>query len=97
MLNSYPQLLVIYNELEIAHNQQEQQECLHSVTQSELSDVRVLNKQGDYLNLQGTVCPKLNGEQLAQLVTAYLLNEGQCCLGKIKTLSTAQAFDLLEL
>ena len=97
MLNSYPQLLVIYNELEIAHNQQEQQECLHSVTQSELSDVRVLNKQGDYLNLQGTVCTKLNGEQLAQLVTAYLLNEGQCCLSKIKTLSTAQAFDLLGL
>ena len=97
MLNSFPQLLIVYNELEIAHDKQEQEACLHSVTQSELSDVRVLNKQGDFLNLQGTACPKLNGEQLAQLVTAYLLNEGQCCLGKIKTLSAAQAFDLLGL
>ncbi|MEL0632244.1 hypothetical protein V6237_05635 [Pseudoalteromonas carrageenovora] len=97
MLNSFPQILVIYNELEIAHNQQEQQECLHSVTQSELNDVRVLNKQGNYLDLQGTACPAPSREQLAQLVTAYLLNEGQCCLGKIKTLSTSQAFDLLGL
>lgn len=97
MLNSYPQLLVIYNELEIAHNQQEQQECLQSVMQSELSDVRVLNKQGNYLDLQGNVYPDPSGEQLAQLVTAYLLNEGQCCLGKIKTLSPTQAFDLLGL
>ncbi|ASM51267.1 hypothetical protein PESP_a3456 [Pseudoalteromonas espejiana DSM 9414] len=97
MLNSYPQILVIYNELEIAHNQQEQQECLHSVTQSELNDVRVLNKQGDFVDLQGTTCPALSGEQLAQLVTTYLLNEGQCCLGKIKTLNTTQAFDLLGL
>lgn len=97
MLNSYPQLLVIYNELEIAHNQQEQQECLHSVMQSELSDVRVLNKQGNYFDLQGTVYPDPSGEQLAQLVTAYLLNEGQCCLGKIKTLSPAEAFELLGL
>ena len=97
MLNSFPQLMVIYNELEIAHNQQDQNECLHGITSSELNDVRVLNKQGEYLNLHGQLCSALTEEQLAQLVTAHLLNEGRCCLGKIKTLTTSQAFDLLGL
>ena len=48
MLNSFPQLMVIYNELEIVRNQQEQNECLHGVASSELTNVRVLNKQGEY-------------------------------------------------
>ena len=85
MLNSFPQLLIVYNELEIAHDKQEQEACLHSVT------------QGEYVDLQGAACTPLSQEQLAQLVTTYLLNEGQCCLGKIKTLNTKQAFDLLGL
>ena len=97
MLNSFPQLLIVYNELEIAHDKQEQEACLHSVTQSELSNVRVLNKQGEYVDLHGAACAPLSQEQLAQLVTTYLLNEGQCCLGKIKTLNTKQAFDFLGL
>ncbi len=97
MLNSFPQLMVIYNELEIVRNQQEQNECLHGVASSELTNVRVLNKQGQYLNLKGQLCSALTEEQLAHLVTAYLLNEGHCCLGKIKTLSTSQAFNLLGL
>ena len=88
---------IVYNELEIAHDKQEQEACLYSVTQSELSNVRVLNKQGEYVDLQGAACTPLSQEQLAQLVTTYLLNEGQCCLGKIKTLNTKQAFDLLGL
>ncbi|MEI8704774.1 MULTISPECIES: DUF4144 family protein [Pseudoalteromonas] len=97
MLNSYPQLLVIYNELEIAHTPQDREEHLHSVATSDLTDVVILNKRGEYCALKNTPCEPLSAEQLAVLVTSYLLNEGHCCLSKITTLTVEQAFNLLEL
>jgi hypothetical protein len=97
MLNQFPQLVIVYNELEIAHNQQEREEHLHSVALSDLADVVVLNKSGHYLTLENTPCEPLSTAQLALLVTSYLLNEGHCCLSKITALTVDQAFNLLEL
>jgi len=97
MLNQFPQLVIVYNELEIAHTPQERDEHLHSVTPSDLTDVVILNKRGEYCTLKNIPREPLSTEQLAVLVTSYLLNEGHCCLSKITTLTVDQAFNLLEL
>ncbi|AQQ00155.1 MULTISPECIES: DUF4144 family protein [Pseudoalteromonas] len=97
MLNQFPQLLIVYNELEIAHTQKEREEHLHSVTTNDLADVVILNKCGEYCTLDNTPREPLSAEQLAVITTSYLLNEGHCCLSKITTLTVEQAFNLLEL
>ena len=97
MLNQFPQLVIVYNELEIAHTLQEREEHLHSVATSDLTDVVILNKRGEYCTLKNKPQEPLSAEQLAVLVTSYLLNEGHCCLSKITTLTVEQAFNLLEI
>ena len=97
MLNQFPQLVIVYSELEIAHTPQDRKDHLHSVAASDLTDVVILNKYGEYCTLKNTSCEPLSSEQLAVLVTNYLLNEGHCCLSKITTLTVEQAFNLLEL
>jgi hypothetical protein len=97
MLNQFPQLVILYDDLEVVHSVQERAEYLHSVAADDLSQVLIVNKQAQYFTLANTLSEPLSSAQLATRVTNYLLNEGHCCLSKITSLTPQQAFALLEI
>jgi hypothetical protein len=97
MSQQFPQLVIVYNELEIAHTVQERDEYLHALSSAELADVILLDKHFNYTTLSNKQCNALSQQQLALVVTRYLANEGHCCLGKITVLTPRQAFSLLAL
>lgn len=95
--NIYPQLVIVDNELDIAADPQQQSDLLFHLGKEQLNDVLLLTSQFKYVNLAGEIQPPATPQQLASWVTAYLEQEGHCCLAKINELTPAQAFQLLAI
>lgn len=97
-MSDFQPLLLIYNhEIDIIEQASDINELLYSMGEKQKETVVLLGKNTGYTTLAGNQAEALSGEELAELVKQYLAKEGQCCLGKIATLTPAQAFTLLAI
>lgn len=97
MSDFQPQLLIYNDEIDIIEHESDINDLLYSVDDKQKETVVLLDKKRGYLTLAGRQAKERSSEELAELVKNYLVKEGQCCLGKIDTLTPAQAFTLLAI
>ncbi|MCQ8879549.1 DUF4144 domain-containing protein [Pseudoalteromonas shioyasakiensis] len=97
MERTYP-IIIIYNgELDLIEQACDIDSALYGFNQQQKDEIIMLDKVHGYQTLSGVQTPPLNAKELAYLVKDYLAKEGQCCLGKIDSLTPAQAFTLLAI
>ncbi|WP_010362818.1 DUF4144 family protein [Pseudoalteromonas citrea] len=95
-IKHYPILLIIHDDIELIENQDTLKESTYGIDKKEFKDIFVIYENGECYSLDTQQHEPFCLVKLTKLVQQSLIDEGHCCVEKVKIIDTRQAFHLLQ-